>query len=108
MHEMREAAFTYRSLYLLCVRSIEMAMCLQASAGNRGDQLRAHALGCEVLELDGEAERWFVKWKQAGGHHHAPISAKLPLRRTDLTSPGVFDMSNVVMFPTPKEDIYAC
>ena len=108
MHEMREAAFSYRSLYLLCVRSQEMAMHLQMSALDQGDELRADTLGCEGLELAAEAQRWFIKWTRAGGEYHAPIKALLPLRRTDLASPGTFDMSNVIMFPTSKEEIYAC
>lgn len=107
MNEMREAAFTYRSLYLLCVRSQEMAMHLQMSALDQGDDTRADILGCEVLELAAESQRWYFRWEQAGGHYYAPIKQLLPMRRTTLDSPGEFDMSNVIMFPVPKEDAHA-
>ena len=99
MCEMREAAFSYRSLYLLCARSRDMAYTLMRSAEDMGDRSRAQRLDEEMCELSSEARRWYAKWQKAGGSHLAPIMTNLPLRQVTLDSPGTFDMSNVIMFP---------
>ena len=102
MNEMREAAFSARSLYLLCVRSKTMAMSLMRSAEERGDRAQAERLDTEVVELAGEAQRWYQRWERAGGFKLAPIKAHLPMRRVTLDSPGTFDLSNVIRFPTER------
>ncbi len=106
MCEMQEAAFSYRSLYLLCTRSQDMAYTLMRSAEDMGDRSRAQRLDAEVCELAAEARRWYDKWEKAGGYRLAPITGHLPLRQVTLDSPGTFDMTNVIMFPTPKEDAH--
>ena len=108
MNAMQEAAFSYRSLYLLCVRSQDMAMTLMRSAEFMGDLTRAHRLKSEVCELADEARRWYRKWETAGGFILAPISRHLPVHRVTLDSPGTLDMTNVIMFPTMKERNHAC
>ena len=102
MCAMSEAAFSYRSLYLLCARSQDMACALARSAENMGDRSQAQRLDSEGLELSREANRWYDKWQEAGGYYSAPITCNLPLRPTTLDMPGTFDMSNVIMFPTER------
>ena len=106
MCEMQEAAFSYRSLYLLCVRSEDMARALARSAEDMGDRSRAQRLDAETYELAAEAQRWYIKWEGAGGYRLAPIKAHLPLHRVTLASPGTFDMTNIIIFPT-REDSHA-
>ncbi len=108
MCEMQEAAFSYRSLYLLCTRSQDMALTLMRSAEDMGDMTRARRLADEVCELGVEARRWYGKWETAGGFILAPISRHLPVHRVTLDSPGTLDMTNVIMFPTMKERNHAC
>ncbi len=100
MCAMSEAAFSYRSLYLLCARSQDMAYTLMRNAEDMGDRSRAQRLDEEVYELAAEVKRWYHKWERADGHRNAPLSCHLPLRQVTLDMPGTFDMSNVIMFPT--------
>ena len=108
MCAMSEAAFRYRSLYLLCTRSEDMARTLMLNAEDMGDRSQARRLADEVCELTIEANRWRIKWQEAGGYRLAPIVANLPLRQITLDMPGTFDMSNVIMFPTQERSDYAC
>ncbi len=102
MCAMREAAFSYRSLYLLCRRSQDMAYTLMRSAEDMGDTSRAQRLDAEVCELAAESRRWYAKWEGSGGYRYAPIKTHLPLRQVTLDTPGELDMSNVIMFPTEE------
>lgn len=102
MNAMVEAAFQYRSLYLLCTRTLDMLIYLSEREDKRGDPEEAQRFLDEAHEVAEEARKWYTKWEHAGGPTHAPLKEHLPLRSSSLAEVRQPDLSNVIVFPVER------
>ena len=102
MNAMIEAAFQYRSLYLLCSRSRDMLVHLSSNALKQGELDKAQRLVNEAAQVGAESYEWYLKWEQAGGRTHAPLKTHLPLRSPPLAEVSKPDLSNVIIFPVER------